>query len=104
MLPLPRVCAFISRAVCGVWISDGVTGRLPLIVDALDGLLDPLKYPGAFSRLDCSAGLITLYRCALATRASDVVKGELGLEGGLLTFSGMAVGKPSNCLEYRLLV
>jgi hypothetical protein len=58
MLPLPRVW---SRAVWGV-CSDGVPGRRPLIVAALDGLLAPLKYPGVFSLLDISAGLITLYR------------------------------------------
>jgi hypothetical protein len=33
------------------------------------------------------------------------VRGELGLEGGLLRFSGTEVAglKPSNCLEYLLL-
>lgn len=41
----------------------------------------------------------------LAVRASEPARGELGLDGGLLTFSGIAVAglKLSNCLEYRLL-
>jgi hypothetical protein len=81
-----------------------VPGRLPDIVAALDGLLDPLKYPWACSRLAISAGLITPYRCCLTARTSCPARGELGLEGGLLTFSGIAVAglKLSNCLEYLL--
>ena len=75
------------------------------MVAALDGLLDGLKYPWACSRLAISAGLIIPYRCCLTTRTSDPARGELGLEGDLLTFSGIAVAglKLSNCLEYLLL-
>lgn len=45
-----------------------------------------------------------LYLCCLTARTSDPASGELGLEDGLLIFSGMAVTgvKASNCLENRL--
>lgn len=75
------------------------------MVAALEGLLGPLKYPGACSLLAISAGLITLYRCCLTARTSEPPRGELGLEGDLLIFSGIAVAglKVSSCLEYLLL-
>jgi hypothetical protein len=81
-----------------------VPGLRALIVVPLDWLFE-LKYPCAFSRLAISAGLITPYLCCLTARTSDPARGEFGLDGGLLTFSGMEVAglKPSNCLEYLLL-
>src|SRR5713101_4837524 len=99
MLPFPRVWWLIKRAVWG-WPSPGVPGLRALIVVPLDWLFE-LKYPCAFSRLAISAGLITPYLCCLTARTSDPVRGEFGLDGGLLTFSGMEVAglKPSNCLE-----
>ncbi len=103
MLPFPRVWWLIKRAVCG-WLSPGVPGRRAVTVVPLDWLFE-LKYPCAFSRLAISAGLITPYLCCLTARTSEPVRGEFGLDGGLLTFSGMDVAglKPSNCLEYLLL-
>jgi len=94
----------MMRAVCGPDPSDGVPGLLPLIVAALDCPL-ALKYPGAFSLLAISAGLITPpYLGCLTARTSVEARGELGLDGGLLTFSGIELGlKLSNCLEYLLL-
>lgn len=83
---------------------SGVAGGLPELVAALVGIVDVLKYPWPCSRLACSAGLITPYRCCRTARTSEPASGELGLEGGLATFSGIAVAglNPSNCLEYRL--
>lgn len=67
----------------------------------------PLKYPCAFSRLEISAGLTALYRCALMTRTceSDVCCGEEGLEGVLESFSNNEVDVMlSYWREYLLLV
>lgn len=92
------------RAVCGPWPSEGVPGRRPDTAAAIGELLEVLKCPGACSRLAISAGLKTPYLC-LTARISDPASGELGLEGDLLTFSGIDVPglKVSNCLEYLLL-
>lgn len=102
MLPLPRVwLLLIRRAVCGPWPSEGVPGRRPDTVAALVGF-EPLRYP--WPCLVISAGLMTPYLCCLAGLTSEPVRGEVGLEGGLETFSGIdeAGLKLSNCLEYLL--
>lgn len=72
-----------------------------MAVAALDGW----KYPCWLSLLAASAGLRTPAYPRLTCLESELARGELGLDGILLRFSGTAVGglKLSNCLEYLLL-
>lgn len=71
-----------------------MVGRRPDDVAALDGILEPLKYPCACSRLEISAGLTPLYRCALMARTceSETVCGDDGRDVDLDVLSNKALG------------